>query len=55
MPTDQNEPTFKEVDISAEVRRIWGPKWNEPEVEYEFSGRTFRRRTEEAGIYQPQD
>lgn len=42
----------REVDLSAQVRHIWGDKWNEPEVEYEFSnGRTFTRRTEDAGIY----
>lgn len=43
----------REVDLSAQVRHIWGEKWNEPEVEYEFSnGRTFTRRTEDAAIYQ---
>lgn len=42
----------REVDLSAQVRHIWGEKWNEPEVEYEFSsGRTFTRRTEDAAIY----
>ena len=43
----------REVDLSAQVRHIWGEKWNEPEVEYEFSnGKTFKRRTEDAAIYQ---
>ena len=42
----------REVDLSAQVRHIWGEKWNEPEVEYEFSnGKTFKRRTEDAAIY----
>ena len=51
-PTEQNhDPTGRTLDLSAEVRRIWGPKWNAPEVEYEFTGRTFSRRTEEAAIY----
>lgn len=44
--------TGRTLDLSAEVRRIWGPKWNEPEVEYEFSSRTFRRRTQECAIYE---
>ena len=45
--------TTKEVDLAAQVRHIWGKAWNEPEVEYEFSnGRTFKRRTEDAAIYQ---
>ena len=54
-PTDPvNNVTVKELDWNAEVRKAWGVKWNEPEVEYEFSnGRKFKRRTEDAGVYQP--
>lgn len=43
--------TGKTLDLGAEARRIWGPKFNEPEVEYEFSGRTFKRRTDECAVY----
>jgi len=46
-----NDVTGRTLDLSAEVKKIWGPKWNEPEVEYEFTGRTFKRRTEDAAIY----
>lgn len=55
-PTEQShDPVIREVDLSAEVRRIWGPKWNQPETSYEFSnGRKFELRTEDAGIYKPQ-
>lgn len=52
MPTTpQPDVTGKTVDLGAEARRAWGPKWEEPTVEYEFSGRTFKRRTEECAIY----
>ena len=45
--------TYRTIDLSAEARKIWGPKWNAPEVEYEFSnGRKFERRTEDAAIYE---
>jgi hypothetical protein len=44
--------SYREINLSAEVKKMWGKEWNQPEVEYEFSnGRTFKRRTEEAGIY----
>ncbi len=44
--------TTREFDLAAEVRRMWGKAWDEPEVEYEFSnGRVFKRRTEDAAIY----
>lgn len=52
MPDNPNsDVTGKTLDLGAEARKIWGPKWNEPEVEYEFSGRTFKRRTEECAVY----
>ena len=51
-PTEpSHDPIFTRLDLGAEARKAHGPKWNEPEVEYEFSGRTFRRRTEHAAIY----
>jgi len=44
----ENQVTTREIDLNAEVRRLWGAEWNKPEVEYEFSnGRTFERRTED--------
>jgi hypothetical protein len=52
MPNNESDVKFKTLDMNAEVRKEWGPKWNEPEVEYEFSsGRKFVRRTEDAAIY----
>ena len=49
---NENDPVFKEVNLSAEVKKIWGPEWNKPEVAYEFSnGRKFTLRTEDAAIY----
>ena len=45
-------PIFRELNLSAEVKRIWGPHWNEPEIAYEFSnGRQFKLRTGDAAIY----
>ena len=45
--------TTREIDISAEVKKIWGNKWNAPEVAYEFSnGRKFHLRTGDAAIYE---
>ena len=47
-----NVTVFKTVDLAAEIKKIWGPKWNEPETAYEFSGgRKFELRTGDAGIY----
>lgn len=43
---------FKQVDLSAEIKKLWGPKWNQPETSYEFSnGRKFQLRTEDAAVY----
>lgn len=51
MPDNPN-PIFRETNLSAEVRRIYGPKWNEPELAYEFSnGRKFYLRTGDAAVY----
>ena len=53
MAESRTEVNFRTIDLSAEVKKIWGPKWNAPEVSYEFSnGRKFERRTEDAAIYE---
>ena len=46
-------PTARVIDVSAEVKKIWGPKWNEPSISYEFGDRKFYLRTQDAGIYDP--
>lgn len=52
MANRESDATFRVIDWNAEVRKAWGPEWNKPEVEYEFSnGRKFERRTEDAAIY----
>ena len=54
-PTEQNhDPIFREVNISAEIKRMYGPKWNSPELAYQFGDRKFYLRTEDAGIYSGQ-
>ena len=52
-PTEQaHDPVFRELPLSAEIRKIWGPEWNKPELAYEFgSGRKFYLRTGDASIY----
>lgn len=51
-PTEEaHDVTGKTINWNAEVRKIWGSEWNKPEIEYEFTGRTFTRRTNEAGPY----
>ena len=53
MAASRTEVNFREIDLAAEVKKIWGPKWNAPEVSYEFSnGRKFELRTEDAAIYE---
>lgn len=52
MPNNETEVRFTEKNLSAEIKKIWGKQWNEPEVSYEFSnGRKFKLRTEDASIY----
>jgi hypothetical protein len=55
MTTDDEfprDPNFRVINLSAEVKTMLGPKWNAPEVSYEFSnGRKFYLRTEDAAIY----
>lgn len=49
---DKHEPVFREVNLAAETKKAWGPKFNAPELEYEFSnGKKFYRRTGDAAIY----
>jgi len=51
-PTEQShDPVFREINLSAEIRRIWGATWNSPELAYQFGDRKFYLRTEDAGIY----
>ena len=52
-PTEpSHDPIFKEVNLIAEIKKIWGPEWGKPSLEYEFSnGRKFYRKTEYAAIY----
>lgn len=53
MPNNNETPVvMREIDLSAEVKKILGPKWNDPEVAYEFSnGKKFYLRTGDAAIY----
>jgi hypothetical protein len=37
MPNNESEVKFRVIDMSAEVRKLWGPEWNKPEVSYRFS------------------
>lgn len=49
---NESEVVFKEINLSAEIKKMWGPKWNAPEPAYEFSnGRKFELRTGDAAIY----
>lgn len=52
-PNTANGPTFKEINLSAEIKKIWGKKWNQAQPEYEFSsGRVFERRPGDEGMYE---
>lgn len=52
MPNNESDVQFREINLSAEIKKIWGKKWGEPEISYEFSnGRKFKLRTEDAAIY----
>src|SRR6266850_1860858 len=50
----KHDPIFREIDLSAEARRLWGSQWNAPEVAYRFGDREFFLRTEDSAIYRPQ-
>lgn len=48
----ESDAKFREIDMGAEARRIWGKNWNAPEDSYVFSNkRTFKLRTEDSGVY----
>jgi len=50
---NNNEPNFRTINVSAEIKKMWGPEWNAPEVAYEFSnGKKYYLRTEDAAIYE---
>lgn len=51
MTEEPHDPVFRVIDLAAETKRLWGMKWNKPEVSYEFSGRKFELRTGDAAIY----
>lgn len=54
-PTDKTgSPTARVIDLSAEIKRTWGPEWNKPTISYRFGEREFVLRTEDAAIYKPQ-
>ena len=47
-----NKANFREINLGAEIKKIWAEKWAEPETSYEFSnGRKFKLRTGDAAIY----
>lgn len=49
----ENMPVFREIDLTAEVKKALGKEYNAPSVEYVFSnGRKFYRRDEDFGPYQ---
>jgi hypothetical protein len=53
MPNNESDAKFTEINLSAEIKKVWGAKWNEPETSYEFSnGRKFTLRTGDAAIYE---
>lgn len=53
MATEPNhDVTVREIDLGAEIRKIWGAEWNRAEIAYEFSnGRKFELKTGDAAIY----
>jgi len=53
MPTEPaNKPVFRELNLSAEIKRAYEPNWNAPEVSYRFSNdREFKLRTGDSAIY----
>jgi len=49
----RSDVVMRTVNLSAEIKKIWGPEWNAPEQEYEFSnGRKFTRRTGDCAMYE---
>ena len=47
IPKEQrHDPVFRTIDLSAEIKKSYGPEWNQPEIAYEFNGKKFYLRTE---------
>lgn len=51
MADSTTPPNTSEINLSAEIKKIWGPEWNKPEISYEFGKRKFELRTGDASIY----
>jgi len=50
---ETSDVKYRTIDLSAEIKKLWGPEWNKPEPAYEFSnGRKFVLRTGDAAIYE---
>lgn len=50
---NESDAKFKVIDLSAEIKKMWGPEWNAPEVAYEWSnGKKHYLRTGDAAIYE---
>lgn len=53
MSNETDDVKFTTINLGAEIKKIWGDKWNAPETSYEFSnGRKFELRTGDAAIYE---
>jgi hypothetical protein len=47
-------PTYKIINWLAEVMKMWGEEWREPETVYQFSNdREFKDSGSNHGIYTP--
>lgn len=51
MANNESDVRFRVIDLGAEAKKMWGPKWGAPEVVYQFSDREFVERTADAAIY----
>lgn len=54
MPNNnESDAKFREINLSAEIKKMWGPEWNAPEVAYEWSnGKKHYLKTGDAAIYE---
>lgn len=49
----ESNVVFKDVNLSAEIKKAWGEKWNQPEIAYEWSnGKKHYLKTGDAAIYE---
>jgi len=48
---ESHDPVFRTINLGAEVKKMYGAKWNAPELAYEFGDRKFYLRTGDAAIY----